>query len=281
MKYYFTSILIFLFLTPCFSQSNDDSFILKNKVKEVRIYDSKNKLVSLTKYNSKGLLEFTCNDNFGGSTFLKTSLTKVYDEKGVLIKTIHNHSSFKEPTIWLYKYDSTGNLVAILNDKNKFVFKFYYSNKNFKTKDELYNEDKITETKTYEYLEDSSIIIQNINGDFIKNRKNITYLDKNKNEIKNESFNNDELAFQILSEYKNNRIIKKTFKENLPSEETYTYDRKNNLINRQIFKIADGKETKTTSENYKYFKNGLIKTYTEKIYLPTNITKYKYEYTFY
>lgn len=283
MKCYLTTIFIFLLNVHCYSQSNIDSIIKSNKVKEVRIYNIENQIVSLTKYNSKGLLEFTSSENFANSVFLKTSLTKIYNENNNLVKSINTHSSFSEPTIWFYEYDNRGNLSTIINEKNEIVFKYFYDKKSSKIKEVLYDNNKISQTTIYKNLDNGLKQVEEIKGDFIENRENITYFDKNKNEIKTESFDNGKLTFQAISEYDANNIkIKTTVKgnENV-SGEIYTNNEKRQLIKRQLFEVNDGIEIKGSYETYDYFKNGLICFYSENIYLDSNLRKYWYEYEFY
>lgn len=283
MKYYLITIFISLLNLNCYSQSNIDSIIKNNKVKEVRIYNVENQIVSLTKYNSKGLLEFTSSENFANSVFLKTSLTKIYNENNNLVKSINTHSSFSEPIIWFYEYDNRGNLSTIINEKNEIVFKYFYDKKSSKIKEVLYDNNKISQTTIYRNLDNGLKQVEVIKGDFIENRENVTYFDKNKNELKTESFDNGKLTFQAISEYDANKIkIKTTVKDNENvSGEIYTNNEKRQLIKRQLFEVNDGIEIKGSYETYDYFKNGLISFYSENIYLDSNLRKYWYEYEFY
>ncbi|SMC57187.1 hypothetical protein [Moheibacter sediminis] len=72
--------IFFISFYSAFGQDNFDSIILRNNVKEVRISDSKNKVVSLTKYDSLGKLIYRLWDDFTGQNSLKSSIPKSYDK---------------------------------------------------------------------------------------------------------------------------------------------------------------------------------------------------------
>jgi hypothetical protein len=278
MKILFTSLLLLTFST-FFCQSNNDSIIINNRIKEVRILDSENKLASITKYDLAGKLIFNSLDNFCGSTFLKTSITKFYDDNGKLIKTLSTHSSFEEPTIWIYEYDENGNKSVIKTQDGNLVFQFFYDNSNFLVKKLSYNDNSIRETTTFEKKDNDKKIVSKIVGDFIKNRINTTTLDENGNEIKIESYDGNKINFSCFSEYQNNKIIKTTYNSGYGN--FYFYDSVGRLIKRQQFKIENGTEIFTNFEEFKYDNKGLIQFYSENIYLSEVTRQYKYQYDFY
>jgi hypothetical protein len=255
---------------------------VKNKVKEVRIFDFKNNLVSVSKYDLKGNLLFKSMDNFTSAVFLKTSETNTYNENGKLIKKISTHSSFKEPTIWIQEYDKNQNLVSIKDEKGNLIFQFFYDNSNFKNKEIMYADNKMSETTLYEKRNNGNEIISLINGDFLKNRKNISFFDENKNEIKTESYNNENLRFSSNSTYEKNRIVKIIYSEtNSQNGNNYYYDSKNRLIKRELFDLENGKEINGNYEVFEYLENDLIKKYAENIYSLSGLKEYRYEYDYY
>jgi hypothetical protein len=277
------NLIILIFITfNSFCQTNTDSIIVKNKVKEVRIFDSKDNLVSVSKYDLKCNLLFKSMDNFTSALFLKTSETNTYNENGKLIKKISTHSSFKEPTIWIKEYDKNQNLVSIKDEKGNLIFQFFYDDSNFKNKEIMYSEKKISQTTIIEKRDNGNEIISLINGDFIKNRKNISFFDENKNEIKTESYNNENLRFSSNSTYEKNRIVKITYNEtNSQNGNNYYYDSKNRLIKRELFDLENGKEITGNYEVFQYLENDLIKKYAENIYSLSGLKEYRYEYDYF
>ena len=63
------SIFILLIVNLLFSQNNSPEIIVSNKVKEVRILNANNEVVSVSKYDNNGRLIFTSADNFTYSIF--------------------------------------------------------------------------------------------------------------------------------------------------------------------------------------------------------------------
>lgn len=275
-------LLLFLITFNSFCQTNTDSVIVKNKVKEVRIFDNKNNLVSLSKYDLKGNVLFKSMDNFTSAVFLKTSETNEYNDNGKLIKKTSTHSSFKEPTIWIKEYDKNQNLLNIKDEKGNLIFQFFYDDSNFKNKEIMYSENKISQTTIFEKRNNGNEIISLINGDFLKNRKNISFFDENKNEFKTESYNNEKLRFSSNSTYTKNRITKIIYNEtNGQNGNNFYYDSKNRLIKRELFDIENGKEINGNYEVYEYLENDLIKKYVENIYSLSGLNEYRYEYDYY
>ncbi|MBU0940366.1 MAG: hypothetical protein KKD36_02900 [Bacteroidetes bacterium] len=255
---------------------------MKNKVKEVRIFDNKNNLVSLSKYDLKGNVLFKSMDNFTSAVFLKTSETNEYNDNGKLIKKTSTHSSFKEPTIWIKEYDKNQNLLNIKDEKGNLIFQFFYDDSNFKNKEIMYSENKISQTTIFEKRNNGNEIISLINGDFLKNRKNISFFDENKNEFKTESYNNEKLRFSSNSTYTKNRITKIIYNEtNGQNGNNFYYDSKNRLIKRELFDIENGKEINGNYEVYEYLENNLIKKYVENINSLSGLNEYRYEYDYY
>lgn len=277
------NLIFLIFITfNSFCQTNTDSTVVKNKVKEVRIFDSKNNLVSVYKYDLKGNLLFKSMDNFTSAVFLKTSEINTYNENGKLIKKISTHSSFREPTIWILEYDKNQNLVSIKDEKGNLIFHFYYDDSNFKNKETMYDENKISQTTLYEKLNNGNEIISLINGDFLKNRKNISFFDENKNEIKTESYDNENIRFSSNSTYEKNRIVKIIYNEiNNQNGNNYYYDSKNRLIKRELFDLENGKEINGNYEVFEYLGNDLIKKYSENIYSLSGLKEYRYEYDYF
>ena len=275
-------LLLFLITFNSFCQPNTDSVIVKNKVKEVRIFDNKNNLVSLSKYDLKGNVLFKSMDNFTSAVFLKTSETNEYNDNGKLIKKTSTHSSFKEPTIWIKEYDKNQNLLNIKDEKGNLIFQFFYDDSNFKNKEIMYSENKISQTTIFEKRNNGNEIISLINGDFLKNRKNISFFDENKNEFKTESYNNEKLRFSSNSTYTKNRITKIIYNEtNGQNGNNFYYDSKNRLIKRELFDIENGKEINGNYEVYEYLENNLIKKYVENINSLSGLNEYRYEYDYY
>lgn len=66
---------------------------------------AQNELSEISKFDENGRLIYNQKDNFSSATYLKTSRTFKYDNKGNILETIMTHSSFPEPTIMTNEYD--------------------------------------------------------------------------------------------------------------------------------------------------------------------------------
>ena len=281
MKTVFKIIILLFFSNTVLCQSNSDSIIRTNKVKEVRIVDSENKVASLTKYDSLGRMTFNALDNFGGATFLKTTLAKIYNDQGNNIQTISTHSSYpNERTVWFYEYDKNGNRTSIKTQDGNLVFQFVYDESNFLIKELSYDDDNtIRQTKTFQREIVGKKIISKNSGSFIKNRTTTTYLDENGQEIKVESYDGDKINFSASSVYKKNNLIRKMY--NSGDGENYFYDSEGRLTKRQLFKTENGQEIPGSFEIFSYSSKGLIEKYVENIYAGNILREYEYEYEFY
>lgn len=168
MKLLLTSILFFLF-NLIYCQENLDSIITKCRVKEVKIFDEEKKLVSLTRYDTLGRMLHNEVDNFTGATSLKTSMTKIYDQNGNVLKTISTHSSYPYPTIWIYEYDTDGNNIAVKTEQGDYVFQYFYNDSKFLILKLAYDDDKtIRQTISYQKLDNEKKSISSNKGIFIK-----------------------------------------------------------------------------------------------------------------
>ena len=135
-------------------------------------------------------------------------------------------------------------------------------------------ENIISETTTYEKVDEGRKIIFKIIGDFIKNIVNTTYLDENGNNIKTESYDGNKINFASIATYHKNWLMKTLYHSGYGSY--YNYDSAGRLIKRQHFRIDNGVEIETDFEEFKYNSNGLIKRYRENIYSGGNIREYLY-----
>src|SRR5690606_35206333 len=162
-------IIFLTFLNFVFSQTNSDSLIIKNKIKEVRIFDIDNNIACITKYDSLGKLTYNLMDNFTSQTSLKSSLTKIYNEKGDPIKTIFTHSSYSKPTIWINEFDDRNNKITTKDDLGNLVFEYFYDNSNFLVKKISYDEEtkQIRNIETIEKTNEGKTIISKITKDSI------------------------------------------------------------------------------------------------------------------
>lgn len=255
--------ILFFFCYVLSAQRGTDSLMVKNHVKEIRILDSKNKVVSIDKFNVLGKKVYNALDDFGGSTFLKTSTTWFYNELGILSKTIMTHSSFPEPTVWLYKYDENGNQTEIKTEDDRIVFKFFYDSSGYRIKELAYADDgNVRQTTTYEKAERKTI--SRITGDFIKNRTNTSFFDDDGNQIKSESYDGNKVNFATVSIYEKDKLLKTTYDDGEGSN--YKYDTKGRLTKRQNFKTEGGVEVLGNYEEFTYNEIDLIETYVENIY---------------
>lgn len=274
-------LILFLFISSLgLAQINADSTIVKNKVKEVRIFNSNSKLVTVTKYDEKGKKIFNSSDR----DYIKTSEATFYNDNGTIHKTVSTHSSYPdESTIWINEYDKNQNIIKIKDEKENLVFEFSYDDRNRKEKEIMYEENKISQTILFEYLDNGNQVVQNIKGNFLRDRKNISFFDNNKNEIKSESYDSGKLRFSTNSIYDKNKIIKIIYNEKIgKTGNNFYYDAKNRLIKRQLFDLENGKEVLGKYEIFEYLENDLISNYTENIYSMTgSLEKYKFEYDFY
>lgn len=273
-------IIFLTFLNFVFSQTNSDSLIIKNKIKEVRIFDIDNNIACITKYDSLGKLTYNLMDNFTSQTSLKSSLTKIYNEKGNPIKTIFTHSSYSKPTIWINEFDDRNNKITTKDDLGNLVFEYFYDNSNFLVKKISYDEEtkQIRNIETIEKTNEGKTIISKITKDSI-NRINTKHLDNRGNIIKSDSYDGETLNSSIISSYdENNRISKIIYKSNYGSN--YIYNTNNQLIKRQSFKITNDLEIFTNFEEFEYNELGLIHKYRENKY-SKNLREYYYEYDFY
>lgn len=279
MKLTLTLTLIFSSYS-LFSQTNVDSIIVNNHVKEIRILSQHNDTANVIKYNKQGKMTYNLLNDFGGSTFLKTSITWLYDSSGKVIKTISTHSSFPDSTIWVYEYDTTGNKISTKTIDGRPVFLYFYDDSNFLIKQLSFDDSsKVEQTTTYKKVDNCKKVISTIVGNFITNRKNTTYYDDNGNNIKTESYDGAKINFATESVFEENRLVKITYNSGYGSN--YTYDSKGRLLKRGNFKIENGTETNNFFEEFTYNYKGLIINYQENIYNSGKLRKYRYEYDFY
>ncbi len=146
----------------------------------------------------------------------------------------------------------------------------------------MYEGNKIFQTTVFETFDNGKTIVSKIKGDFIKDRKNISFYDDNKNEIKTESYDFGKLKFSSISKYEKNRLVKIIYNETQStSGNNYIYDSKNRLFKRQLFDIEKEKEILGRYEAFEYLENDLIKKYTENIYTLSGLNEYRYEYDFF
>jgi len=269
----------FFFTISAFCQINIESAIIENKVKEVRIFDSENNLVSVCKYNTNAKILFRSSENFASAMFLKTSETNIYNENNKVIETISTHSSFDKPTVWIKEYDGNQNLINIKDENGNMVFQYFYDQGKVKNKELMYEDNKVSQITTYEIFDDGKKSIELINGKFLKDRKNISFFDNNGNKIRTESYNSGKLQFSSNSIYKKNRKVKIIYDGNYG--ENYYYDSKNRLIKRELFKKVKQKEIVDNYEMFEYYTNDLISKYIENIYSIAGISEYRYEYDFF
>lgn len=276
-----TLILIFIFSSySLFSQTNGDSVIVHNHVKEVRILSQQDDTANIIKYNRNGKMTYNFLKDFGGSTFLKTSTTWIYDSSGKVIKTISHHSSFPDSTVWVYEYDTRGNKISTKTAAGKLIFNYYYDDSNFLIKQLSFDDSsKVEETTTYEKVDNGKKVISTIVGNFIKNRTNTTYYDENGNNIKTESYDGAKINFATESVFEGNKLVKSIYNSGYGSK--YTYDSKGRILKRDNFKIENGTEINNFFEEFTYNDKGLIIKYQENIYNSGKLRKYRYEYDFY
>lgn len=277
--------LFLLFLNsyyPAFGQDNLDSIIIQNNVREVRILDNQNRIASLTKYDSLGNLTFRSWDDFTGQTSLKSSITKIYDEKGNNIKTIFTHSAYEEPEIWISQYDVNNNEISTKDINGNLIFEYFYDDLNFMVKKISYDDEElntIRNIETIEKLENGKKIVSKITKDSIKFRINTTYLDDSGNVIRSDSYDGDVLNSSTIYTYDlSNKLIKTIYLSKYGSN--YIYNLNGQLSKRQQFKIEEDADIPTNFEEYEYNDLGLIEKYRENIY-SKNLKEYHYEYEFY
>lgn len=279
MKLSLTLTLIFNSYS-LFSQTNVDSIIVNNHVKEVRILSQHNDTANLITYSREGKMTYNLLNNFSGSTFLRTSTRWVYNDSGKVIKTIITHSSFPESTVWVYEYDKRGNRMSTKTTDGKLIFRYFYDDSNFLVKQLSFDDSsKLEQTTTFEKVNNGKKVISKIMGNFIKNRTNITYFDDNGNNIKTESYDGANINFSTESVFEGNRLVKIAYNSGYGSK--YTYDSKGRLIKRSNFKIEYDKEKNNGFEEFIYNEKGLLINYAENIYYSGKLRKYRYEYDFY
>lgn len=239
-----------------------------------------NDTANLIRYNKEGKMTYNFLNNFGGSTFLKTSITWVYNDNGRVIKTISTHSSFPDSIVWVYEYDTKGNRQSAKTIDGKLIFRYYYDDSNFLVKQLSFDDSsKLEQTTTYEKVNNGKKVISKIIGNFIKNRTNSSYFDDNGNNIKTESYDGMKLNFSTESVFEGNKLLKTTYNSDYGSE--YTYDSKGRLIKRSNFKIVNDKKENNSFEEFSYNNKGLLINYEENIYNSGKLRKYRYEYDFY
>lgn len=279
MKLFLTLTLI-LSSYYLFSQTNVDSIIVNNNIKKVLILTSQNDTADLIRYNKEGKKTYNLRNDFGGSTYLKTSTTWVYNDSGRVIETISTHSSFPNSTIWIYEYDTRGNRITTKTTDGKLIFRYYYDDSNFLVKQLSFGDsNKLEQTTFYEKVNNGKKVISTIMGNFIRNRINTTYFDGNGNNIKTESYDEAKMNFSTESIFEGNRLVKITYNSGYGSR--YTYDSKGRLIKRINFKIENDKERNNDFEEFTYNDKGLLINYEENIYYSGKLRKYRYEYDFY
>ncbi len=277
---YFSILFNFYFAN---SQNNEESIILKNKVREQKVYDEKNELSEISKFDEFGKLIYNQKNNFSSSTYLKTSQTIKYDNNGKVLETIITHSSYPETTIMTNEYDEKNNLVKVYSESKKLLLKNYYDSKNQKIKEEMFGEnDSINQITKYEYFDNDKKKVTKINGDFINDRTIIEYFDDQNRDIKSEAFNGNKIYFSTFNTYVKDKLIKIIYDNGeYKYGNNFFYDTKGRLVKRVSFNIENGKEITTGFEKCKYSKKDLIVKYSENIHSSgSKIRKYRYEYIY-
>ncbi len=280
MKHIF-SFLLLLLTNLTFSQTNADSLIISNRVKEVRIFDVNNKLVSKSQYDSIGRLIYRLHDDFAGFKSLKSTLTKIYNTNGNNIISVSTHSNFNKPTVWRYEYDNNGNKTSAIDEFGNYVYRYFYDDDGFMVKKLSFNnKNNIRRISTYEQTDKGKKIIERIGKDSIFSRTNITTTDSNGNIIKRKSRDGQKINSLIDYVYENSRLIKTTYHGGYGKK--FYYNSKNQLIKIVGYKKEQNNEVPNGYEEFIYNELGLIEKYIETKWSNDNSkSEYRYEYDFY
>lgn len=276
-------MILFLLLSTYFAsgQTNADSLIINNKVKAVKILDSKNKLVNEIRYDSVGKLIYRLDDDFAGYENLKSMLTKIYDVNGNNIISVLTHSNFNKPTVWRHQYDERSNKIATIDEVGNYVFRQFYDEDNFMTMKLSYDENnKIRRKSTFEKTNDGKKIVEKMGRDSISSRINTTTFDNNGNTIKSESLDGTNINSLINYFYKDNRLVKITYHGGYG--QNYFYNSKNQLIKTSSYKEGNNVEIPIDYQEFIYNEKGLIEIYKEtKLSRENSLSEYRYEYDYY
>jgi hypothetical protein len=268
------SLLLFFITNFVFAQTNADSIIINNKVREVRVVSAENNIACVSKYDRFGRLTYRLFDNFDGFPNLKSSIEWIYDSNGRKIKTISTHSSFTNPTIWIYEYDKKGNKLATKTVDGKPVFEYVYDDTGFLIKELAFDNYGVRRTSIYEKADDGQIIEKIYGRKKTIGRINITSFNNRGNIIKHESYDGNKVNALTTYTYEDNRCIQ--IKEYLGGGKNYTFNSQGQLIKAVQFQIANGMESKVKTEGFNYDGKGLLIKYIDK-----DSKVYRYEYDFY
>lgn len=282
-------LLLIVIVTLCqavslsYGQDNLDSLIHVLKIKRVNIFEA-DRIAATRIYNSNGYLIYHMNDNFVGGP-VKTTLTIEYDANNNKIATKSTHSSFQgDTTYWLYKYDSIGNLLSIIEGyKKRLIFKYSYDSHNKKIKETQFDTlGNITLEESYKYNSQGLLVTHRLRGKYFKNRISKSYYDLLNREVKSETRDKGNVLITTSTEYVDdlNKKSKTIYQEtNGITGVVYKYDSMGRLIKRGHY---NGSESEMNGiEEFTYSDNGLIEIYAENIFsfsLKKRSFTYKYEY---
>ena len=268
MKKLLLIVILYQAVSLSYGQDNPDSLIRVLKIKRVNIFEA-DRIAATRIHNSNGYLIYLMNDNFVGGP-IKTTLTIEYDANNNKIATKSTHSSFQgDTTYWLYKCDSFGNLLSIKEGyKKRLIFEYSYDSHNRKVKETQFDTiGNITSKESYKYNSQGLLVKHRLRGKYFKNRFSKSYYDLLNREIKSETINNSKVLVTTNTEYVDdlNKKSKTIYQEtNGITGVVYKYDSMGQLIKKVHFK---GSETEITGlEEFTYYDNGLIKTYSENIF---------------
>jgi len=290
MKIFASLLIFFLSFGYLKGQNNPDSLIKRLKVIEVLINQGE-KRAGIIQYDKNGNMIYDKYDDFASSTYLIVSSSRIYDRDQKLIQDKSTHSSYpNDTTILNYNYDRNRNLISI-NSKDKkdhALVNYVYdlSGKKIKVFQLSPSGDTISAT-TIHYDEKGNKKEEIIKMGSFATRLNKIYYDSLKREIKIESIENTKVRFASTTLYQSNTnlLLKVIYDEDGTGTELdgvkYKYDDKGRLVARLHFNLTKGKELITGEENFEYFDNNLIKTYSENIFTATHIKRmFIYSYKF-
>ncbi len=245
------------------------------------MFDTNNKLVSESEYDSIGRLIYRLHDDFTGFKSLKSTLTKIYDNNGNNIISVLTHSNFNKPTVWRHKYDSYNNKTETLDEFGNYVFRYFYNENGFMIKKLSYNDkNEIRRRSIFEKVNDGKTIVERMGNDSIFYRINTTTLDAKGNTIKSESLDGKKVNSLINHFYKNNRLVKTTYHGGFGKN--YFYNQSGQLKKIVGYKEEGSNEVSNGYEEFTYNELGLIKKYIETKWSRDNSkSEYRYEYDFY
>ena len=283
-------ILTFLTITiVSWGQENSIEIVMKNQISTQKVYAS-NTLVAIRQFNVEGETVYAYNNDFLAPGLLTTH-THIFQNK-LEVKSISTHSSFPgDTTVITYRYDSLKHLEHRTYKSKGLSF----TNYEYDSLGQLIKETELDSTyeirfvRVFKYNSSGQEIEKITQGKdhddkrpsyFSKNSISRTYYDALGRQIKFTTHDREKLIFERLYSYDDKSRVIDEFDTKELRGAKFIYNEKGQLQARYRYKDLFNKKNIIGREVFKYYRNGLIKSFSEDIFNGRSEMRtliYKYE----